>query len=80
MKGELEMADDLIDDLMIFDKSDDSHLSSAFRTEEGVCLINFAVIISAKPLEGTNGSSCSMIKKGFSASLAFRLLPRWALE
>jgi hypothetical protein len=40
LKGELKMADDPVDDLVIFDKSDDSHLSSALRTEERVYLID----------------------------------------
>jgi len=37
LKGQLEMTDDPIDDLMIFDESDDSHLAAALRTEEEIC-------------------------------------------
>ncbi len=41
LKGELKMADDSVDDLVIFDKSDDSHLSSTARAQQRVCLIDF---------------------------------------
>ena len=33
--------DDLIDDLMVFDKGDDMHLASASRTEQRIDLIDF---------------------------------------
>jgi len=39
LEGELKIADDLIDDLRVFNEGDDPHLSSASRTEQRVCLI-----------------------------------------
>lgn len=36
------MADDLIDDLRVFNEGDDPHLSSASRTEEGGNFIELA--------------------------------------
>jgi len=41
MEGELEVMDDLIDDLMVFDKGDDMHLASASRTEQRIDLVDF---------------------------------------
>jgi len=42
LEAELEMADDLIDGLRVFDEGDDTHLASASRTQQRVYLINFA--------------------------------------
>jgi len=36
LEAELEMADDLIDDLRVFDEGDDTHLASAGRTNKRV--------------------------------------------
>jgi len=41
MKGELKMADDPVDNFVIFDKSDDSHLSSTARAQQRICLIDY---------------------------------------
>jgi hypothetical protein len=41
-KGQLEMADDPIDGLRVFDEGDDTHLSSASRTQQRVYLIDFS--------------------------------------
>jgi len=38
LKGELEMADDPIDNFVIFDKGDDFHLCAALRAEERINL------------------------------------------
>ncbi len=41
MKGELEVADNLIDNLMIFNTGDDSHLASAAKAQHRINFINF---------------------------------------
>ena len=41
-EDELEVANDLIDDLMVFDKGDNPHLASAGRTEQRICLVDFS--------------------------------------
>ena len=40
MKGELEMADDPIDNFMVFDKGDHFHLSAALRADQWVHFID----------------------------------------
>jgi len=42
LEAELKMADDLIDGLRVFDEGDDTHLSSAGRTNKRVNLIDFS--------------------------------------
>lgn len=48
MKGELKMADDSVDDLVIFDKSDDSHLATA-RAQQRICLIDLPSLTTWMP-------------------------------
>ena len=55
MKAKLEVGDDPIDDLLIFYESDDSHLPSTLRTEEGIHLVDLADH-SVQPFDGTNDS------------------------
>lgn len=43
------MADDLIDGLRVFDEGDDTHLSSASRTQQRVYLINFVDHLGPAP-------------------------------
>jgi hypothetical protein len=42
LKGELEMADDPIDNFGIFNKGDDFHLCAALRAEERIHFIDFS--------------------------------------
>ncbi len=42
MEAEFEVADDIVYDSMIFDKSNDFHFCTALGTEEGAYLIDFA--------------------------------------
>ncbi len=72
MKSELEVSDDLINNFMILDKGDNPHPTFTLRTDKRVYLINF-FIISAQPLEGTNGASSSMIG-GWEGSTPTRLI------
>ncbi len=55
LEAELEMADDLIDGLRVFDEGDDTHLASAGRTNKMVYLVNFADHLG--PASGTNMST-----------------------
>jgi len=41
MKGEFEVADNLVNDFMIIDKGDDVHLPTALWTQQGVNFIYF---------------------------------------
>jgi len=41
LKGKLEVADDLVNDRMIFDEGDDVHLAPTGRTEKRIDFIDF---------------------------------------